>query len=135
MYGEKVVARYDPPPPEILSAGSSPPRHSQKLVTTVDGLNFVGYLFSWFSNRVRSTNSSTHELVIFCILKENTMATKFEPHECVNFVKSTEKWYPLNQNHPQYGNTVLADLSFQQYRYDKTLFLTGLFALHISQAK
>ena len=32
---------------------------------TVDGWNFVGYQFSWFSWRVRSTNSSTLEMVIF----------------------------------------------------------------------
>ena len=33
---------------------------------TVDGFNFVGHQFSWFSLRVRSTNSSTHKIVIFC---------------------------------------------------------------------
>ena len=35
--------------------------------STVDGLIFVGYQFSWFSWRVQSTNSSTHELVILCV--------------------------------------------------------------------
>ena len=33
---------------------------------TVDGLNFVGYQFSWFLWRVQSKNSRTHEMVIFC---------------------------------------------------------------------
>ena len=34
---------------------------------SVDGFIFVGYKFSWSSWRVRSTNSSTHELAIFCM--------------------------------------------------------------------
>ena len=37
---------------------------------TVDGLNFVGYQFSWFSWRVRSTNSSNHEMVMSCMNNE-----------------------------------------------------------------
>ena len=39
----------------------------QLLHFTVNGLNFVGYQFSWFSWVVRSTNSNTHEMVIFCM--------------------------------------------------------------------
>ena len=34
---------------------------------TVHALIFAGYKFSWFSWRVLSTNSSTHELTIFCM--------------------------------------------------------------------
>ena len=59
-------------------------------VVTVDGLNFVGYQFLWFSLRVGSSNSSTNKIVIFCIMKEYTMTTNFEPHECVIFVQSTK---------------------------------------------
>ena len=44
---------------------------------TVDGLNFVGYQFSWFSWRVRSTNSSTHKIIIFCMNYER----KYNCHE------------------------------------------------------
>ena len=44
---------------------------------TVDGLIFVGYQFSWFSWRVLSTNSSTHEMVIFCMNYER----KYYGHE------------------------------------------------------
>ena len=58
---------------------------------TVDGLIFVGYQFSWFSSRVRSTNSSTHKLVIFCMNFEgNSMTMNFEPHEYVIFVRFTK---------------------------------------------
>ena len=57
----------------------------------VDGLIFVGYQFSWLSWRVRSKNSSTHELVIFCMNYEGKYYDhKFEPHECVIFVQSTK---------------------------------------------
>ena len=37
-------------------------------------------------------NSSTNEMVIFCMnyLEKNTMDTNFEPHECVSFVQSTK---------------------------------------------
>ena len=49
---------------------------------TVDGIIFVGYQFLW---RVQSTKSSTHEKAIFCmnheLMKENAMASNFEPHE------------------------------------------------------
>ena len=44
---------------------------------TVDGLNFVGYQFSWFLWRVLSMNSSTHKMVIFCINYER----KYFGHE------------------------------------------------------
>ena len=59
---------------------------------TVDGLIFVGYQFLWFSWRFQSTNSSTHEIVIFCMNYEGkyTMATNFEPNECVIYVQSTK---------------------------------------------
>ena len=33
--------------------------------TSVDGFTFLGYQFSWFSWRVKSTNYSTQELAIF----------------------------------------------------------------------
>ena len=57
-----------------------------------DGLNFVVYQFSWFSWRVRSTNSRTHEMVTFYMNYERKhyMATNFEPHECIIFVQSTK---------------------------------------------
>ena len=41
--------------------------HSEMVIiqfNTVDGLNFMGYQFSW---RTRSTNSSTHKFSIFCM--------------------------------------------------------------------
>ena len=44
---------------------------------TVSGLYFAGYQFSWFSWRVRSMNSSTNEMVIFCMNKER----KYYGHE------------------------------------------------------
>ena len=63
---------------------------SNQIVTT-DGFNFVRYRFSWFSRTVWSTNSSTNEMGIFCMIKkENTMAMNSEPHECVSFVQSTK---------------------------------------------
>ena len=34
-------------------------------------------------------NYSAYEMVIFC-MKENTMATNFESHECVIFIQSTK---------------------------------------------
>ena len=57
---------------------------------TMYRLIFMGYQFSWFSWRVRSTTSSTHEIAIVCINYEKSMAMKFELHKCVNFVKSTK---------------------------------------------
>ena len=64
---------------------------------TVDGLIFVGNQFSWFSWRVRSMYSS----VSVWIMKVNTMATNFEPHECVIFVQSTK--IGTNEIKPQYS--------------------------------
>ena len=61
-----------------------------KLAHTVDGSIFVGYQFSWFSSRVRTTNSSTHEMVIFCMNYEGKYSTNFEPLEWESFVKSTK---------------------------------------------
>ena len=43
---------------------------------TVDGSIFVGDQFSWFSWRVWSTNSSTHEMVIFGMNYEGTNKNK-----------------------------------------------------------
>ena len=40
---------------------------TNSICNTVNGINFVGYQFSWFSWRVRSTNFSTNEMVIFCM--------------------------------------------------------------------
>ena len=40
--------------------------HHEK-VSPVDCLIFVGYQFSWFSERVRSTKSSNKERAVFCI--------------------------------------------------------------------
>ena len=51
--------------------------HLSKYSYTVDSLNSVGYQFSWFSWRVPSTNSSTHEMVIFCMSYER----KYYDHE------------------------------------------------------
>ena len=53
----------------IMTAAANIKVHYYKLSIisiTVDGLVFVGYQFSWFSWRVRSTKSSTHEKAIFC---------------------------------------------------------------------
>ena len=62
---------------------------------TVDGLNFVGYQFSWFLWRVQTTNSSTHEMVIFCMNYER----KYYGHEIwtprmSHFCSIHENWYP-----------------------------------------
>ena len=35
-----------------------------QILSTVNGLIFMGYQFSWFSWRVRSSNYSTHEIAI-----------------------------------------------------------------------
>ena len=43
------------------------------LKSHVDGLNFMGYQFSWFSWRVRSTNFSTQEMIFFCMTYEKKM--------------------------------------------------------------
>ena len=60
-------------------------------IFTGDGLIFMGYKFSWFSWRERSTNSNTYELAIFCMNYEgNTVATNYESYECVKFVQPTE---------------------------------------------
>ena len=57
----------------------------------MDGLIFVGYQLSWFSWRGPSTNFSANEIAIFCMnIKENTMTTNFEPHECSIFLQSTK---------------------------------------------
>ena len=57
----------------------------------MDGLDFVGYQFSWLLWRVRSTNSSTHEMVIFCMNYERKYyGHEFEPLECAIFVQSTK---------------------------------------------
>ena len=39
----------------------------QSINGTMDGLIFMGYQFSWFSWKVWSMKSSTHEKVIFCM--------------------------------------------------------------------
>ena len=44
---------------------------------TVDGFIFVGFQFSWLLWRVQSSNSSTHELAIFCMIYEG----KYYGHE------------------------------------------------------
>ena len=64
----------------------------KSLKFTVDGLIFVVYQFSWFSWRVRSTNSSTHETAIFLyeLWRKILMAMNFEPNECAVFVQSTK---------------------------------------------
>ena len=67
-----------------------------KFLDTVDGLNFVVYQFSWFSLRVWSTNSNTHEMVTFYmyyelwkktlwprILNSTNVSFLFIPHELV----------------------------------------------------
>ena len=55
----------------------------------MDGLNFAGYQFSWFLWRVRSTNSSTHEIVIFFMnYKRKYYGHKFWTFECFIFVQS-----------------------------------------------
>ena len=59
--------------------------------STVDGLNFARYQFSWFSWRAQSTNSSTYEMVMFCMNYERKYyGHEIEPHECVLFVQSTK---------------------------------------------
>ena len=53
----------------------------------MDGLIFVGYQFSWFSWRVRS---STHEKVIFCMNYEGKCHDhEFWPHDYVTFAQTT----------------------------------------------
>ena len=65
------------------------------LWITVDGLNFVGYQFSWFSWRVWSTNSSTHEIVILCMNYErNYFGHEFWSSWKCHFCSIHENWYP-----------------------------------------
>ena len=64
-------------------------------INTVDGLIFMGYQFSWILWRVRSTNSSTNEMVIFCMNYEG----KYYVHEfwtpgISEFCQIHENWYP-----------------------------------------
>ena len=54
----------------------------------VNGLIFMGYQFSWFSWRVRSTIPTNSQISVW--IMKNTRATSFEPQEYVNFVKSTK---------------------------------------------
>ena len=62
-----------------------------KDLITVDGLIFVVYQFSWFTWRVWSTKSSTHEKAIICMNnEEKCFDHEFEPHECVIFAQSTK---------------------------------------------
>ena len=50
-----------------------------------------GLKFSWFSWRVQFTKYSTNEKAITVwIMKENAMATNFEPHECVILAQFTK---------------------------------------------
>ena len=71
-------------------------------------------------------NSSTHEIVIFCMnIKDNTMATNFEPEECMIFIHSTKigthenkgihsKWY-FSSGMPWYTSPTIAHAARQPY--------------------
>ena len=59
------------------------------FTSTVDGLIFVGYQFSWFSWSDPRILVPTKQPFSVCFIKENTMATNFEPHECVIFIRPT----------------------------------------------
>ena len=72
--------------------------YCKQLWITVDGLVFMGYQFLWFSWRVRSTNSSTHEIAILCMNYEG----KYYGHEfwtprMWEFCSIHKNWYPRNK--------------------------------------
>ena len=86
--------KWDQVPGGVSISGLVSHLHYECMRHTVDGLNFVGYQFSLFSWKIISTNSKTHEMVIFCIYERKySKATKFESHECVIFVQSTKIFF------------------------------------------
>ena len=67
--------------------------HPWVMNSTVDGLIFVGYQFSWVSWRVQSKNSSTRELVIFCMNCEGKyLGHDFWTPRICHFCSIHENW-------------------------------------------
>ena len=82
-------------------------RGSNKLKKATEvGLKFMGYQFSWFLWRIRSTNSSTHEMVIFCMIMNPTN---------MSFLLNPRKLVPTKIK----PSTVFKDM---QHSYDHKVF-------------